>query len=118
MAYFVDPFIDEKPRSVGVIEDVIIAPVDARGQDHTLVVVTNSSATETFNGRVSSSPNGRSQWSDVPDDSFQSVGPGVSRTMTLDSAQHLFVRLKGNFVGAPDTLTVTVVRLRAASRRA
>jgi hypothetical protein len=117
MAYFVEPVVEQQTFSVGVIDTVVVPSLDARGHDVVLLTVTNQSATETLNGAADSSPNGTSQWAEVPDGSFESMGPGVTRTMKLESSQHLFVRLRLSFVGAPDIAVVTVTRLRAAARR-
>lgn len=118
MAYFIEPLVQNATKAVGIIDTTVQASTDCRGHDSLLVVLTNASATETFNGRASSSPDGTNQWADVDDDAFQAMGPGTTRRMTLLARDHLFIRVVGHFDGAPDNMNVSVIRLRSATRRA
>lgn len=118
MANFVDPVKSNEAVAVGVLSTAVLAAEDCRGHDSILITITNESVAETFNGTASSSPTGTGQWADVPDDTFQTMLPGETRSMSLPSDKHLFVRVLGAFVGAPDTVTLTVRKLRAAVRRA
>lgn len=118
MANFVESVKENEAVAVGVISTTVLAALDVRGHDSVLLILTNASLAETFNGTASSSPDGTNQWADIPDDSFQSMSPGETRYMSLPSDKHLFVRVLGAFVGAPDTVRLSVVRLRTAVRRA
>ena len=116
MPYFVDPDREFAALAVGVVEQSVLAATNIKGEDAFLIVLQNMSAVETFTGAASASPDGVNQWAVELNDEFASIGPGVTRRMLIP-ADRLWVRVTGNFVGAPDTLRMSTVRLRQAVRR-
>lgn len=105
-----------KPVSLGIVSASVLPVMDIRGEDLVLVVITNMSAVDTFNGLSESSPNGLTQWASELNDEFAAIGPLVTRRMYFTS-DRLFIRITGNFVAAPATLRISATRLRAATRR-
>ena len=102
--------------AVGIVESVIVAPIDLTGHDYAIISIDPTSG-DTFNGRAQSSPDGVHSWSNVPDDAFASVAVGTDpRRMTLAAKDHLFVRVVGNFTAVPGSVRISAVRLRAAAR--
>lgn len=102
--------LDDQPIAVGVISAPIVAPFNAGGERQVLYVIENISLTETFTGTVSSSPNGSTQWTAELSDEFASIGPGITRRLLLP-LDRIWSRLVGNFLGAPDTVRVSVLLL-------
>lgn len=116
MPYFVDEELEFKPVAVGVIDQTILAATSVKGEDHFLIVLSNPSLTETFYGACSSSPDGVNQWAEELNDEFAEVPPGRTRRMLLP-ADRLFVRVVGRFGTGPDTIRISTVKLRTATRR-
>lgn len=114
-------FLDDRsnayqPVAVGIVEQTVLEATNIKGLDYYLIVITNMSLTETFSGTVSSSPNGVTQWTDEASDEFVSMGPGVSRRYKVPG-DRMWVRVKGNFGAAPDTIRLTTVTAKEAIRR-
>lgn len=96
--------------AVGIIEQSIIAPFTTRGEDFALIVVENTSAVETFDGRVWASPNGINGWAVEENDAFAGIQPLKSRRLVL-SSDRIFLRMLGNFVAGPSSVLVSVLQL-------
>jgi len=103
------------PVSVGVIDQTVMAARDIRGEDHTLLIITNPTA-GVFEGVTSSSPDGVNQWTPELNDEFASIPAGATRRMLLP-ADRLFVRVTGRFVSAPGSIYLSVIKLREAGKR-
>ena len=124
MPYFVTPVSPEgapgentlnQPVPVGVIDQSVLDPLNVRGEDHTLVILTNLTG-DTFEGSSASSPNGVNQWVPELNDEFASIGPNSSRRMLL-SADRLFIRVTGRFLTTPGNINMSVIKLREAGKR-
>jgi len=116
MANFVKRDVTLSTKAVGVVEQTIIDPTSCLGDDAILLIIENTSGVETFNGYAWASPDGVTQWNVEENDNFQAILPGKTRRMLLP-ADRLYVRVLGNFAGAPGTVRISVIMLRAASRR-
>lgn len=116
MANFVKTSLDLVTKTIGVVEQTVVEPTSCLGDDAVLLIIENLSGVETFNGYAWASPNGVSQWNVEENDNFQGILPGKTRRMLL-AADRLYVRVLGSFAGAPANVRITVIMLRAASRR-
>jgi hypothetical protein len=113
---FIDTVKSEVPVPVGIVQQTVIESTPMKGYDLLLFIIENTSLTETFTGVASTSPTGKSQWTNELSDEFISVGPGVTRRMLL-AGDRLNGRVLGNFLANPASLHVTVLRLGMASHR-
>jgi len=116
MANFVNPTVERVPVAVGVVEQTILAPTDARGEDGLLIIIENPSLTDTVTAYAWCSPDGVNQWAVEDNDQFAPIPPGKSRRMLLPS-DRLWVRVLGNYALGPASLYLTVIKLRKAYRR-
>lgn len=104
--------LDAQSVPVGVVNQVVVAPFQTRGEDRVLIVIENLSLTETFEGTVWSSPNGTTQWVPETTDEFAAMAPAGTPRRLLLPPDRLWVRVMGYFSSAPDNLRVTVDLLR------
>lgn len=94
--------------NVGVVNQSVIDAFTTRGEDYALIVIENLSATEVFNGVVSSSHNGTSSWVDETNDAFLAMQPLTNRRFVIPT-DRLFIRMQGYFDSAPGQVRVTVI---------
>jgi hypothetical protein len=115
MPYFVDEELENDGTSVGVVDQVVIAPTRVRGDDHFLIIITNPSADD-FEGASAASPNGVNQWTTELNDEFAIIPANTTRRMLLP-ADRLYIRVTGRFSTTPGQLLITTVHLKQATRQ-
>ena len=107
------PKLVDSPVAVGVVEQSIVGPFSTRGEDIILIVIENSSATETLDAYVRTSPTGTSKWYREPDDAFGAMAPLTTRRYLLPP-DRLWAQVLGQYQVAPATARVSLYVLTAS----